>query len=350
MAKKDYYEILGLKKGASEAEIKKAYRRMARKHHPDVNPGDKASEEQFKQTSEAYEVLSDSGKRKQYDRFGHARPGAGGPGGGPGMGGFQWSGNSADFDFSSIFGDMFGGGPAARQGPRRGSDLEYELTISFTDAVNGAERQINYRRNAPCAKCSGQGHTAGSGGVCPQCNGRGSLAVRMGPIATNQPCPSCGGSGRTQGPVCTGCGGSGSSQSTEKLKVKIPAGVDTGSKVRISSKGESGSAGGRPGDLFIRIAVAPDERFIRQGNDIVTIVNVGLADALLGGETMVPTLTDPVRMKIPAGAQSGQRFRIKGKGVPGKGDLYAELKINIPKKLDEETIATLETLKDKLNI
>jgi len=360
MAKKDYYEILGLKKGAGDEEIKKAYRKLARKYHPDVNPGDEKAEERFKELSEAYEVLRDKEKREQYDRFGHSAfgqggPGAGGPGGG--FGGAQWGGGGGGFDFGDIFGDIFsgqggggfGGMGRAQAGPRKGTDLEYELEVGFAESVLGTQKEISFRRNAPCDQCSGKGYQAGKGGAtCPECNGRGQVEVRMGPIATRQQCPRCNGTGRMPGPPCPKCGGSGKMAAAERIRVKIPAGVVTGSKVRLSKKGEAGSGGAPPGDLFIKVKVAPDKRFTRQGDDVVTTARVGLADALLGGEVTIDTLTDKVRMKVPPGSQNGQRFRIKGKGVPGKGDLYAELAVEIPKELDDETRATLEGIRDKL--
>ena len=344
MAKRDYYETLGLSKGASADEIKRAYRKLARKHHPDVNPDDKKAEDRFKETSEAYEVLSDKTKREQYDQMGHSAFSSGaGQGGFGGRSGFGGGG----FDFGDIFGDMFGQGRSA-SGPRRGSDLEYELGVTFVEAVQGIQKEINFRRNAPCKKCGGQGHERGKGGICNTCGGQGSLNVKLGPIATRQPCHSCSGTGRQTGPTCTDCGGTGGKPSSEKLRVKIPAGVTTGSKVRIAGKGEAGKFGGNPGSLYIKVRVAQDKRFKRSGNDVVTTIELPLYTALMGGQAMVETLNDPVKMKIPAGTQNGQRFRIKGKGVPGKGDLYAETNINIPKKLGDETRKTLEQLKEEL--
>lgn len=354
MAKKDYYEVLGVKKTASEDEIKKAYRKLARKYHPDHNPGDKASEDKFKELSEAYEVLTDTEKRRNYDSFGHAGPGfgqGGGPGGfawGQGGGGFDWGRGGAEFDMSDVFGNLFGGGKQTR-GPERGGDLEYELEITFSDAINGAQKEISFRHDKTCEKCGGQGHEASkSDKTCISCQGAGSVQMRIGPIQTRQPCGDCGGSGRERGPDCPECRGSGAKAASERIRFKIPAGVDTGSKIRIHGKGGAGVKGGPQGDLYIVMRVLPDERFRRQGDDLVTTVLVPLSDALLGGETLVHTLTETVRMKIPAGAQNGQRFRIKGKGVPGKGDLYAELAVHIPRNLDETTIRVLEGIRDKL--
>jgi molecular chaperone DnaJ len=351
MAKRDYYEVLGVKRTASEEDIKKAYRRLARKYHPDVNPGDKSAEERFKEISQAYEVLEDPEKRKQYDSLGHAafegfrggagpRDGAGGAGFGPGMG----------FDFSDLFGDLFGhGGGARAQGPRPGSDLEYEMEVDLREAVLGAEKEISYRRAAACPDCGGAGYKAGTGGgPCPQCGGRGRVTVQRGPISLQQPCDRCRGSGRLPGTPCGGCGGRGSVPNAERLRVRIPPGVDTGSRIRVAGKGEAGAEGGPPGDLYIRIRTRPDPRFRREGDDLVTPVAIPLMDALLGGTTLVPTLGDAVRMKIPAGTQNGQRFRLKGKGVAGKGDLFAEVQVQIPRKLDPEVREKLETLRDRI--
>ena len=353
MAKRDYYEVLGVKRGAAEAEIKKAYRKLARKHHPDVNPGDKASEEKFKEVSEAYEVLSDPDKRKKYDAVGHAAFGGFGAGGGPSWEGFGRGPGAAPhggFEFSDLFGDLFGEAAGGRRaGPRKGSDLEYEMEIDFREAVLGAEKEISYRRSTACDACQGAGYRPGSGGgPCPQCAGTGRLRVQRGPVAVQQACPKCGGSGRLPGATCTACGGSGAEAKVERLRVKIPPGVDTGSRIRVGSKGEAGAQGGPPGDLYIRVQVRPDPQFRRQGDDVITTARVPLLDAILGGTATVATLGDPIRMKIPGGTQNGQRFRIKGKGVQGRGDLYAEIQVEIPKQIDPETRQALEGLRGRL--
>jgi molecular chaperone DnaJ len=352
MAKRDYYEVLGLKRGASTEEIKKAYRRLARKYHPDVNPGDKVAEERFKEISEANEVLTDPDKRKQYDTVGHAafegfRPGAGGTWEGFGAGG---GGAGTGFDFSDLFGDLFGQGAGFQSArPRRGADLEYEMEVGFREAILGTEKEISYRRAAPCSACSGRGYQAGTGGgPCPQCGGTGRVQLQRGPISLQQACPRCRGSGRLPGTPCPTCGGRGSEPKAERIRVHIPAGVDNGSRVRVAGKGEAGSEGAGPGDLFIRVRVQPDPRFRREGNDLVAAVEVPLLDALLGGTVLVPTLDDAVRMKVPAGTQNGQRFRLKGKGVAGRGDLYAQVEVQVPRKLDAEVRKTLEGLRGRL--
>jgi molecular chaperone DnaJ len=355
MAKRDYYDVLGVARGATEDEIKRAYRKLARAHHPDVNPGDKASEEKFKEITEAYEVLGDKEKRARYDQMGHEAfaPG-GGPGAGAGEGGFRWSSSGGSFDFSDLFGDLFGGGGRGRTagfhaGPEQGEDLEYKMEIGFSEAVLGTQKEISFSRPAPCETCGGRGYDASKGGgECPECRGRGKVEMRMGPIATAQPCRACGGTGRSPGPPCPACGGRGAKPKSEKLRVRIPPGVETGSKVRIAGHGAAGREGGRPGDLYIVVKVRPDERFRREREDVVVSAAVPLADALLGGTVRVETLGEPIMMKVPAGTQNGQRFRIRGKGVPGKGDLYAEIQVSIPKKLDPDVRKTLEKVRDKL--
>jgi len=356
MSKQDYYKTLGVQKNADADQIKKAYRKLARKYHPDVNPGDKASEEKFKEISEAYEVLSDAEKRKQYDSFGHSafdasqRTQWGGGGFGGGFGGTPFE---ADFDLSDLFGGIFGGGAGAASSRakrrRRGEDVEYGLEISFSEAILGTEKEISFSRSAACETCSGQGFQPGTqGGPCVACAGTGRVRANRGPIAVQQTCSRCGGTGKLPGATCSACNGSGTKQKTERIKVRIPAGVDTGSKVRLAGKGEAGNAGAPAGDLFIRIKVKPDARFERRENDIITKVHIPLLDALLGGQVLVPTLTDTVRMKIPAGTQNGQRFRIKGRGVLNKGDLFAEAAVDIPKELPADVKETLQGLRGRI--
>ncbi len=351
MAKRDYYEVLGVSRGASTEEIKRAYRKLARKYHPDVNPGDRQAEERFKEISEAYEVLSDPEKRKQYDALGHAAFQGFQGGGGAAWEDFGPRGfGSGGFDFSDLFGDLFGeGGPFGRPGPRRGADLEYELAVDFREAVLGTEKEISFQRRAPCPDCSGTGYRPGSGGgTCGQCRGTGMVRSTRGILSVQQTCPRCGGTGRLPGSPCGRCKGSGSVPRAERIRVRIPPGVDEGSRVRVAGRGEAGQAGGPPGDLYIRIRVRPDPRFRREGDNLVTTVRVPLLDALLGGTVEVPTLDRPVRMKVPPGTQNGQRFRLRGKGVPGRGDLYAEVEVEIPKRIDPEVRSVLEGLRGRL--
>lgn len=352
MAKRDYYEVLGVSRSATEAEIKKAYRKLARKHHPDVNPGDKVAEERFKEISQAYEILSSPDKRKQYDAVGHAAfEGGAGAGAswqdfGRGQGGGPFG---AGVDFSSVFGDLFGHDAGGRSGPRRGTDLEYEMEIDFREAVLGAEKEISYRRSSPCESCGGLGYRPGTGGgSCAQCGGSGRVKSQRGPIALQQACPSCRGTGRQPGTACPTCGGRGAVPKAERVRVRIPAGVDTGSRVRLAGKGEAGGEGAPAGDLYIQVHVRSHPSFRRQGDDVVTTVGVPLLEALLGGSVTVPTLGEPVRMKIPSGTQNGQRFRLKGKGVPERGDLYAEIQVELPKHVDPEVRSILEGLKGRL--
>lgn len=356
MAKRDYYEVLGVKRAASADEIKKAYRKLARKYHPDVNPGDKSAEEKFKEISEAYEVLSDAEKKKQYDTMGHAGFEGFRAGGGPPPGwenfarqGFGTGSSGGGFDFSDLFGDLFGGSAGFRAGPRKGADLEYEMEIDFQESILGVEKEISYRHSTPCETCSGRGFQPGTGGgPCPRCSGSGRVQAQRGRVSVQQPCPQCRGSGKTPGTTCPACGGQGAVPKMERMRVRIPAGVEEGSRIRLSGKGEAGPDGGAPGDLYIRVRVRPDPRFKRQDGDLVTTVHVPMLDALLGGIVEVPTLGEPVRMKIPPGTQNGQRFRLRGKGVGGKGHLYAEAHVVIPKQLDPEVKETFESLRGRV--
>ena len=356
MAKRDYYEVLGLKKSASKDDIKKAYRKLARKYHPDVNPGDKKAEERFKEISEAYEVLSDPEKRKKYDLYGQQ----------PFQSGFdpfssyQKRGRGEGFDsqgfnfedtfgrgfegFGDIFGDIFGKRKKSyAQEPAKGTDIQYSMEISFEDAIKGLSTDITIQRNASCDECNGSGTTPGSRSqVCPACNGTGQKKAGRGPLSFSQACPQCKGSGSWNPNPCKKCFGSGTTLKKERIGVKIPSGVDTGSKVRIAGKGETGKHGGPAGDLYIIVKVRPHPFFERKGDNIYCVIPLTVTEATLGSQITAPTIDGNVTMKIPEGTQSGQVFRLANKGSPklkesGRGDQFVEVKIMVPKNLDERS-------------
>ncbi len=328
--KQDYYEILGVSRNASDEEIKKAYRRLAMKCHPDRNPGDKAAEERFKEASEAYQVLSDPERRGQYERFGHRafEQGAG----------FDFSGAGFEDVFSDIFGDFFGtrGRGRARS---RGEDLRYDLEIKFEEAIFGVEKVINVPRLASCASCSGKGTKGGvDRAQCPACRGSGQLRFQQGFFTIAKTCGQCNGQGTVIRDPCRECGGSGVVQKTQGLSIKIPGGVDTGSRLKLRGEGESGRNGGPPGDLYVVITVKEHALFTRQDNHIICEVPISFPQAALGAEIDVPTLHGKIKMKIPHGTQSGSIFRLKGKGAPdlhgsGHGDELVRVLVETPRKL-----------------
>ena len=353
---KDYYQILGVSKSATDAELKKAYRKLAVKYHPDKNPGDKAAEDKFKEVSEAYDVLSDPKKRAQYDQFGsdYFRSGAGAGGfsgsGGPG-GGFRdpydifsqmFGGGNGRMDGADIFGQMFGGPRRGRKSPRgqRGADLEYRLDISFSDAVFGTEKRIRLSKHDICTDCSGTGAAPGSARTaCSRCGGTGQVAAGgIFGMAAAQPCPGCGGTGSVNTRPCLKCSGSGRINVTKELQVHIPAGVDTGSKLRVAREGEAGTNGGEPGNLYVVINVLPDPVFSRKERDIVCEVPVDFSVAALGGIVEVPTLAGKTRLRVPEKAQSGMMLRLKGKGIPAlkggeRGDQLVKIMVETPVNL-----------------
>ena len=366
MAKKDYYEVLGLKKGASENEIKKAYRKMARKYHPDVNPGDKRAEERFKEISEAYEVLSDKEKRKKYDMYGHQSFQSGfDP-----FSAYQRSGKSQGFDFQGtnfdpfgrgfegfgdIFSDFFGQRQKGDQRiPTKGADIQYSMEISFEDAIRGVSTDITLQRTSICDQCNGSGVSRGSQSqICPDCRGSGQKRAGRGPLNFSQACSRCKGSGSRNPNPCKKCSGTGVIPKTEKIGIKIPPGVDTGSKVRIAGKGEAGKYGGPSGDLYIVTRVRSHPFFERKGDNIYCVVPVTVTEAALGSQITVPTVDGNVTMKIPEGTQSNQVFRLANKGVPklkesGRGDQFVEVKIVVPKNLDERSKQLLKDF-ERLN-
>ncbi len=355
MAQKDYYKILGVAKDASQAEVKKAYRRLARKHHPDINPGDKASEEKFKQIQEAYGVLSDAEKRRSYDRFGD-QPASGPTGfdfGGFGTRGFGGAVSPEQFSsFSDIFSEFLGGSRGTRPShsarPGKGQDLEYHVSIPFLDAVNGTRMRISFNRQAQCTVCGGRGSTHGRASVrdCPTCGGSGQVQQRSGLMGISVPCSHCGGSGQIAAGDCTECGGNGLVQMAENLDVKIPAGVNNGSRVRLPHRGNAGAFGGPPGDLYLVVKVQPHEFFKREGRDIVCEVPVTLSEAVLGARIEVPTVDGTAWLNIPEGTQSGQKFRLRKKGAPdlkgdGRGDQMVVVRLVIPPVDDEKSKSLL---------
>jgi len=342
----DYYQILGVPRNASFEEIKKAYRKLARKYHPDLNPGDRKAEERFKKISEAYNVLSDPEKRKQYDQFGRVGVGFDASSSGfSGFGGFDFF----DFDLfkSRGFGDFFsqffrGRERKEKDIPQRGEDIQYTMNISFMDAVRGLTTTITYLRPVPCSICGGKGYVGGGDSVCPECGGSGKKTFTRGPIHIATTCDRCRGTGRIIGAKCPRCGGGGIEQKRERIKVRIPPGVDTGSRVRVPGKGGPGRNGGPPGDLYILINVSPHPIFTRKGDNIYVKIPLTITEAVLGGKIEVPTIDGKATIRIPPGTKSGQKFRLRGKGVPslqgkGRGDEFVEVEIVPPKIVDERS-------------
>ncbi|MCM8710403.1 molecular chaperone DnaJ [Clostridium sp. SYSU_GA19001] len=342
MAKKDYYEVLGLQKGASDDEIKKAFRKLAIKYHPDKNQGNKEAEEKFKEINEAYQVLSDPEKKAQYDQFGTTDF----SGGGGFQGGFDFSdiGGFGDI-FESFFGGGFGAG-RRRNGPERGADIEYSLNLTFEEAVFGAEKEIAVNRYERCETCSGNGSKPGtSPKTCDKCNGSGQVRVQrntpLGSFVSVNTCDKCGGKGKLITDPCPTCKGTGKERKHRKIKINVPAGVDTGNVIPLRGHGEHGVNGGPPGDLYVNIRVSSHPTFKRKGFDIYIDRHISFAKAALGCELKVPTVDGEVKYEVPAGTQPGTVFRLKGKGVPrvnssGRGDQYVNIIVDIPKTLNEK--------------
>ncbi|EFO81999.1 chaperone protein DnaJ [Oscillochloris trichoides DG-6] len=333
-AKRDYYEVLGVSRGASPDEIKKAFRRLARQYHPDVNK-DEGAEAKFKEINEAYEVLSDEQKRAMYDRFGHSVPGSGG-------GYDPFGGGDA---FSTIFDAFFGGAAGGRtqRGPQRGADLRYNLKLSFEEAIFGCEREIEFRRLENCPTCKGNGAEPGTDPVrCPKCGGSGEVRQRapLFNMVTVTTCDSCSGTGYVIPMPCRECRGEGRVRQSRRITVKVPAGVDSSQQIRISGEGEAGPRGGIPGNLYVALDVQPHALFVRDGNDIILELKLNVAQAALGEELEVPTLDGPERLRIPPGTQTGQSFRLRGKGVPflrqsGRGDQIVVSRVMVPNRLND---------------
>ena len=354
MAKRDYYKVLDVAKNASEADIKKAYRRLAMKYHPDRNPGDKEAEERFKEAKEAYEVLADEQKRAIYDQHGHDGIDAARQGGG-GAGGF----GGADFGdiFGEVFGDIFGGG---RRGGRsqvfRGADLRYELELELPQAVFGYTTEVEIPRLMECETCSGSGAAKGHSPVtCDQCQGSGQMRISQGFFQLQQPCNRCRGTGRIVRNPCDTCLGQGRVRRTRKLAVKVPAGVSTGDRIRLGGEGEAGRTGGPAGDLYIEMNVKPHPIFEREGDDLSCEVPVSFATAVLGGAVKVPTLEGDVSLKIPAETQSGRVFRLRDKGVKpvrggDRGDLFCRVVVETPVNLSSEQRELLKQFDESLRV
>ena len=344
--KRDYYEILGVDRGVSEEDLKRAYRKLAVKFHPDKNPDDSTAEEKFKEVGEAYEVLSDASKRAAYDRYGHAAF-QGGMGGGGGAGGFHdpfevfrevFSGGGGG---GGIFDHIFGGGGGVdSSGRQRGSDLRYDLQISLEEAARGCEKEIEIRKLDACDPCGGSGAQKGSKAVtCPTCRGRGQVVVSRGFFQVAQTCPACHGTGRIIEKPCHSCQGEGRVEKTSRVKIKIPAGIDSESRLRSTGGGEAGLRGGGPGDLYVVVHIKEHEVFTRNGMDLNCEVPIPFTTAALGGEIRVPTLNGAVSLKIPAGTQGGSTFRIRGLGMPAlqgtaKGDILTYVQVEVPTRLD----------------
>ena len=345
--KRDYYEVLGVDRGADEDTLKKAYRKLAKKYHPDMNPGDKEAEAKFKEATEAYSVLSDPDKRRQYDQFGHAAfEGGGGAGG---FGGFDFSGADMGDIFGDIFGDLFGGGRSRRanNGPQRGANLRAVVHISFEEAVFGCEKELELTLKDTCSSCGGSGAKPGtSPETCSKCHGTGQVTYTQqsmfGMIRNVQTCPDCGGSGQIIREKCTACRGTGYTSSRKKIKVSIPAGIDDGQSIRIRDKGEPGRNGGPRGDLLVEVSVARHPVFQREGMNIFSTAPITYAQAALGGDVRISTVDGDVIYTVKPGTQTDTRIRLKGKGVPSlrsssvRGDQYVTLVVQVPTRLSEE--------------
>ena len=367
--KRDYYEVLGVSKTATDAEIKKAYRKLAMKYHPDYNPGDKDAEEKFKEVNEANEVLSDPKKRQLYDQYGFAGVDpayAAQNGGGPGAGGFGGFGGDG-VDLGDIFGDIFGGGfggfgGSSRQAnpntPRKGQDIRVRITLSFDEAVHGCKKNITITRQQECTECHGSGCAAGSSPeTCPDCGGRGTVTVQQrtpfGVMQSSRPCSRCGGKGQVIKKPCQKCHGTGHVANTKRVEVNIPAGIDDDQSLRLAGLGDAGANGGPAGDLIVLVSVRPDTLFERDGYDVHVTVPITYSQAVTGADVVVPTIDGKVQYTVPEGTQSGTTFRLRGKGIQyvngrGHGDQYVHVVVEIPKKLTKTQREALKTFEDSL--
>ena len=360
--KRDYYEVLGVPKDADEAALKKAYRVLAKKYHPDANPGDKEAEAKFKEASEAYSVLSDPEKRRKYDQFGHAAF-EGGAGGAGGYGGFDFNGADMGDIFGDIFGDFFGGGRSAygrsSNGPMRGANLRTGVRITFEEAIFGCEKEIELTLKDECPKCHGTGAKPGTSPVtCPKCNGKGKIVYTQqsffGQVQNVQTCPDCRGTGKIVKEKCPDCYGTGYISSKKKIQVKIPAGIDNGQSIRIAGKGEPGTNGGERGDRLVEVTVSRSPVFMRQETAIFSTVPISFATAALGGPIKIKTVDGEVEYEVKPGTQTDTKVRLRGKGVPSlrnkniRGDHYVTLVVTVPEKLTEEQKEALKRFDDAM--
>ena len=358
--KRDYYEVLGIQKGASEDEIKKAYKKLARKYHPDMNPGDKEAEEKFKEVNEANEVLSDPEKKARYDQFGFAGVD---PNYGAGAGGGAYGGGFDFGDLGDIFGSFFGGGFGGGQrrnpnAPQRGKSIRASVSVSFTEAAFGCEKSVTLERSEQCPTCKGNGCAPGTTPeICPDCHGTGTVQTRrqtpMGVFASNGPCRKCGGTGRLIHQPCPDCRGTGAVRKRKTIKVNIPAGIDHGQTISLRGQGNAGRNGGPAGDLLITVMVQPHELFRRDGVDVFCEAPITFAQAVLGAELEIPTIDGKVKYSIPEGTQTGTVFRLKGKGIPvlngrGRGDQYVTVTIETPRNLNKEQKEALRRFSETL--
>lgn len=360
MSKRDYYEVLGVSKTATQDELKKAYRKLARKYHPDLNKDNPEAAEKFKECNEAYSVLSDEQKRAQYDQFGPEAFENGGMGGGPGASGFGGFGGFGGSGMEDIFDMFFGGqgrgGRSNNAGPQRGADLRYDMEITFEEAAFGVEKEISLKRAERCEHCHGEGAEPGSKvETCPECHGSGYVRftqnTMFGQMVNERPCSRCHGEGKIISNPCKECGGNGTVKKTKKLKVKIPAGVDNGSRLRVGGEGEAGLKGGPSGDLYVYLYVKPHKFFERDGTTVLCEVPINIVQATLGAEIKVPTLDGQVTMKVPEGTQPGKVMRLKGKGIPslrggGRGDQLVRMKVVVPTKLTDKQKDALQKFAD----
>jgi molecular chaperone DnaJ len=350
MSKRDYYEVLGVDRSASEQDIKRAYRKLALELHPDRNPGDAQAEERFKEASEAYQILSDAEQRLTYDRFGHA----GVSGSAHGFTDIQ----DIFSQFGDIFSDFFGGGPfrgGRRGGAQRGADLRTVVRLSLKEAALGVKKEIALNHPGPCQTCSGSGAQSGRRSVCPRCSGAGQIAHSRGPFLLQTTCPSCQGMGSVVEDPCKACRGSGRVEVERAVKVTFPAGIDDGQTLRVPGQGQAGSQGGAAGHLYVDVEIEPDERFQREGADLLHAIKLSFPQAALGAELDVPSLEgEPIKVKVPAGAQPGDTVVVRGQGVPhlnhgGRGDLIVVVQVGVPRKLSRKAKKLLEELQEELD-